>query len=119
MLKVNYDNLRNVQSVANYRLYLSIKDKIETTLDHFMFESNNTEIREVIKQKVLEILMEGKKQLMDEGKSIIVGEQIVNPNLLEPDVEVCDDKDDKTKLHVLYNKDAEVIMNTLEKNNNY
>ena len=116
MLKVNFDNL---QSVANDRLYLSIKDKIETTLDHFMFEANNTETREVVKQKVFKILMEGKKQLIDKGKCIIVGEQIVNPNLLEPDVEVYDDDFDPHKLQVVYNNDAEAIINTLEKNNNY
>ena len=116
MLKVNFDNL---QSVANDRLYLSIQDKIDTTLDHFMFEANNTETKELVKQKVFEILMEGRKQLIDEGKSVIVGDQIVNPNLLEPDAGVYDDEFDPHKLHVVYNTDAEVIINTLEKNNNY
>ena len=92
-----------------------IQNSINNILEEYIHEPNDTETRETLKAKVLNLLNEAKEQFIKEHKSIIVGEQVVPAYLLEPNVEIYPDKFDATKLDCQFNEDAQAMVEEIYK----
>ena len=107
MLKVNFDKL---SSVANRAIYLSLKDRMECTLEEYIHEPNTRASKECIKANIESLLEEAKQNAIKEGKYYIVnGGHKVYPADLNPLVFVDDNPEDSTTLVISYNYDGKVL----------
>ncbi len=103
-------NEKTLDSVQNIRLATTFNEHLNSIVEEFLYEHNDTPTRETIKAKVLNLLNEAKEQFIKEHKSFIVGEQVVPAYLLEPKVEIFYDDFDLTKLVCQFNKDAQAMV---------
>jgi len=111
-------NEKTLDSVQNIRLATTFNEHLNSIVEEFLYEHNDTPTRETIKAKVLNLLNEAKEQFIKEHKSFIVGEQVVPAYLLEPKVEIFYDDFDLTKLVCQFNKDAQAMVDEFYKDVN-
>ena len=115
MIKLNSTIISQLSQIQNQQLAKCIKNRINTILEDFIHEPNNTATREEIKAKVLNLLYEAKEQFIKEDKSFIVGERVVPACLLEPKVEIYPDDFNGTKVVCQFNKDAQAMVDEIYK----
>lgn len=111
-------NKKTLVSVQNIRLAKTFNEQLNSILEEFLYEPNNTPTRETIKAKVSNLLNEAKEQFIKERKSFIVGEQVVPAYLLEPKVEICPDGFNSTKVVCCFNDDAQAMVDEIYKDTN-
>lgn len=91
-------------------IQLSLGDKIEVLLERYIHEPNTKVNREIIRNNIESILLEGQRKAIDEGKYYIIHDRKVYPTDLNPIVFVEPDILDPTRISISFNYDGELLL---------
>lgn len=95
----------------------TLSQQIEDALAEHIFEHNTTDTREIIRQKILNILYDAQDQLTNEGKLFYINGRLIPAYKLKPDVEMYNNMWDLDTLRCNFNKDAQAIVDEFNKAN--
>lgn len=89
---------------------LSLEDKFEVLLERYIHEPNTKVNREIIRNNIESILLEGQRNAIDEGKYYVIHDRKVHPTDLNPIVFVESDILDPTRISISFNYDGEILL---------
>ena len=91
-------------------LQLSLGDKFEVLLERYLHEPNTKINREIIRNNIESILLEARRNAINEGKYYITRDREVYPTDLNPIVFVESDILDPTRISISFNYDSEILI---------